>query len=196
MTNSIQITSSPHCSDDRERGATLIEAVLFSVIALGLVIGGIVFFEQASLSSRTNEAIRLMASLPSQIRALYQSQSSFGSDDISDLLISSKAVPVSMLEDTDTNAGFDAINNMFGGTVIATGASSQFTIALTKVPVEICARIVPFDSSGSGTIGTGIASISDGTDTDSDGFTSVEAAAFCEKNASGGEVDLTWTFNR
>ena len=196
MAHPIQSSDPADFPDNRERGATLIEAVLFSVIALGLVIGGIVFFEQASLSSRTNEAIRLMASLPSQVRALYQSQSSFGSDDIGDLLISSKAVPVSMLEDTDSDADFDAINNMFGGTVTATGANSQFTIKLTKVPVEVCSRMAPFDSSGSGTIGTGIASISDGTDTDTDGLTSVEAAAFCDKNASGGEVALTWTFDR
>ncbi len=196
MKNSTPLPLRAFRPEDRERGATLIEAVLFSVIALGLVIGGIVFFEQASLSSRTNDAIRLMASLPTQIRALYQSQSSFGSGSIVDLLISSKAVPVSMLEDTDTDSKFDAINNMFGGSVTATGAGSQFTIALSDVPVEVCSRMIPFDSSGSGTIGTGIASITDGTATDTDGLTSSEAAAFCEKNASGGEVSLTWTFDR
>ncbi|MDE0303325.1 MAG: type 4 pilus major pilin [Albidovulum sp.] len=196
MTHTNQFPGPSIFTDNRERGATLIEAVLFSVIALGLVIGGIVFFEQASLSSRTNEAIRLMASLPSQIRALYQSQSSFGTDDIGGLLISSKAVPVSMLEDTDSDSDFDEINNMFGGTVTATGAGSQFTIELSNVPVEVCSRMAPFDSSGSGTIGTGIASISDGTDTDADGLSSVEAAAFCDNNASGGEVTLTWTFDR
>ena len=40
------------------RGVTLIEAVLFISIALGLIVGGLVFFQQASLAARTNDAVR------------------------------------------------------------------------------------------------------------------------------------------
>ena len=44
----------PKFSTRRERGATLIEAVLFTVIAFGLITGGVVFFEQAFMSARTS----------------------------------------------------------------------------------------------------------------------------------------------
>lgn len=179
-----------------ERGATLIEAVLFTVIALGLVIGGIVFFEQASMSARTNEAVRMMASLQSQVRALFQSQPNFGTANIGDLLISANAVPSAMQNDADNDGANDSLVNAFGGDVTVTGATDQFEIELTDVPVNVCTRMAPFDELGNGVIGTGIAEISDGTDTDSDGLTAADAATFCETNAVGGEVDLTWTFDR
>ena len=179
-----------------ERGATLIEAVLFTVIALGLVIGGIVFFEQASMSARTNDAVRMMASLQSQVRALFQSQATFGTSEVSDLLISANAVPSSMQSDSDNDGDNDEIVNSFGGAVEVTGATKQFTIKMSKVPVDVCTRMAPFDDMGNGVIGTGIAKISDGTDDDSDGLSAADAATFCGTNATGGIVDLTWTFNR
>ncbi len=179
-----------------ERGATLIEAVLFTVIALGLVIGGIVFFEQASMSARTNEAVRMMASLQSQVRALFQSQPNFGTANIGDLLISANAVPSAMQNDADNDGANDSLVNAFGGDVTVTGATDQFEIEVTDVPVNVCTRMAPFDELGNGVIGTGIAEISDGTDTDADGLTAADAATFCETNAVGGEVDLTWTFDR
>jgi len=183
-------------SDGAERGATLIEAALFTVIALGIVIGGIVFFEQASNSARANDLVRTMAGLQSQVKALFQTQSSYGTAALTTVLISANAVPASMLDDADDDGTNDSIVNAFGGVVTVTGAGRQFTINLTKVPVDVCTRVVPFDEGGNGLIGNGIASVSDGTDTDTDGLTSAEAAAFCSKNATGGEVSLTWTFDR
>ncbi len=182
--------------DDAERGATLIEAALFTVIALGIVIGGIVFFEQASNSARANDLVRTMAGLQSQVRALFQTQSNYGTAALTSVLISANAVPASMLDDSNSDGTYDAIVNAFGGAVVVTGAGRQFTINLTKVPVDVCTRALPFDEGGNGLIGNGIASVSDGTDTDTDGLTSAEAAAFCSKNATGGEVALTWTFDR
>jgi len=57
----------------RRRGVTLIEAVLFISIALGLIVGGLVFFQQASLAQRTADAVRNISALASETRALYQS---------------------------------------------------------------------------------------------------------------------------
>ena len=181
---------------DLERGATLIEAALFTVIALGIVIGGIVFFEQASNSARANDLVRTMAGLQSQVKALFQTQSSYGTAALTSVLISANAVPASMLNDADNDGDYDSIVNAFGGAVTVTGAGRQFTINMTKVPVDVCTRAVPFDEGGNGLVGNGIASISDGTVTDSDGLTSTEAATFCSTNASNSEVALTWTFNR
>ena len=177
-----------------ERGATLIEAVLFTVIALGFVVGGIVFFEQASKSARTNDAVRMLAMLQSQVRAVFQSQATFGTASIVPLLITANAVPSSMQRDTNGDGDFDAIANHFGGEVKVTGAGLQFKIALTAVPVDVCTRIIPYDETGNGIIGTGIASVTDGTATDSNGLTASEAATFCSTNAVAGKVGLTWTF--
>ena len=181
---------------ESERGATLIEAVLFTVIALGTITGGLVLFEQASRSSRTNELIRSMTSLQSQVRTLNQTQSGFGTADMADMLILANAVPASLQRDTNDDGTSDALASPLGGALTVTGSGNDFTIEVEDVPVDICSRVASFDSVGNGVVGTGIRSISDGTDTDSDGLTASEAATFCNANASGGEVDLTWTFGR
>lgn len=185
-----------HVNKQSERGATLIEAALFTVIALGTIIGGIVFFQQASISAKTNELVRTLASLQTQVRALFQTQASFGTSGLNTLLITSNAVPSNILQDSDNDGDMDTLIHGFGGVITVTGATGQFTIAMTDVPVDVCTRIIAFDASGNGTIGSGIASVSDGTLTDSDGILSSAAAGFCTTNASSGEVSLTWTFNR
>ena len=200
MESSLNISNNPAgrgaAADAGERGATLIEAVLFTVVALGLVTGGVVMYEQASNSSRNNEIIRMIAALQSQVRALHQSQAGFGTADMADLLIASNAVPSSLQTDTDDDGDNDAIISPFGGDVTVTGATENFTIEVEEVPVGICSRILACDAAGNGTIGTGIVSVTDGTDTDSDGMTTDQAATFCTANDSGSEVDLTWTFSR
>jgi hypothetical protein len=42
----------------RNRAVTLIEAVLYISIALALIVGGLVFFQQASTAQKTNATIR------------------------------------------------------------------------------------------------------------------------------------------
>ncbi|MCY4005267.1 MAG: type 4 pilus major pilin [Rhodobacteraceae bacterium] len=179
-----------------ERGATLIEAVLFTVIALGLVTGGVVLYEQATKSARTNETVRMLTSLQSQVRALFQSQASFGTADLASVLIAANAMPSAFQKDSNSDGDNDALVSPFGSDVTVTGATSSFTVEIEDVPVDICARVVAFDASGNGLAGTGIISVSDGTATDSDGMTSAQAATFCTTNDSGGEVALTWTFGK
>ncbi len=184
------------CRHQDERGATLIEAVLFTVIALGLITGGIVFFEQASNSARTNALIRQIASLQTQVRSLHQTQADFGTAELTDLLIASNAVPSSQQRDSDGDGDADTIASTTGGTITVTGATARFTIEVEDIPVSICSRILPFDGLGNGPLGSGIVSVDDGTDTDTDGLTSAEAATFCTTNATDGEVGITWTFDR
>ncbi len=183
-------------SPEDERGATLVEAVLFTVIALGLVTGGVVLFEQASNSSKTNETIRMLTSLQSQVRALHQTQASFGTTDMASLLIASNAVPSALQTDTNSDGNKDTIISPTGGKVTVTGATANFTVEVEDLSVDICSRITAFDANGNGTIGTGIVSVSDGTATDNDGLNSSETAGFCTANDISGEVDLIWTFSR
>jgi hypothetical protein len=53
------------------RGVTLIEAVLFIAVALGLIVGGLVFYQQASLAARVNEQTRLFSSMYAEVNALF-----------------------------------------------------------------------------------------------------------------------------
>lgn len=53
------------------RGVTLIEAVLFIAVALGLIVGGLVFYQQATLAARVNEQTRLFSSMYAEVNALF-----------------------------------------------------------------------------------------------------------------------------
>ncbi|MBL4541866.1 MAG: hypothetical protein JKP97_08670 [Rhodobacteraceae bacterium] len=54
----------------RRRGVTLIGAVLFIAVALGVIIGGLVFYQQASTAAMTRNTIQQLTAYGSEIRAL------------------------------------------------------------------------------------------------------------------------------
>lgn len=54
------------------RGVTLIEAVLYIAVALGLIVGGLVFYQQASRAAEWQDVRRGIEAVNSEVRALYQ----------------------------------------------------------------------------------------------------------------------------
>ncbi len=56
----------------RYRGVTLIEAVLFISIAMGIIVGGLQFYQQASTALRTEQTVRLATSLVAETHSLYR----------------------------------------------------------------------------------------------------------------------------
>ena len=138
------------------RGVTLIEAILFISIALGLIVGGIVFYNQANTASTTNDAARNINAMASEIRSLYSGQADFDGLDAA-TLINAGAVPANLVNGT-------TINNEFPGgsyTVGPTGTgNAQFYIQSNGIETAVCARLGVFnDSTDQGAVGTGIAEI-------------------------------------
>jgi hypothetical protein len=129
----------------RARAVTLIEAVLFISIALGLIVGGLVFFQQASLAQRTSDTVRLVSALVTEARALGRST---GGGIDRDVLIAAGAVPSSAIDQ-----GSGTIVSPWGGVInvqtpTAAGfpASNDVLVYLEDIPPRLCARIVGFDS--------------------------------------------------
>ena len=156
------------------RGVTLIEAVLFISIALGLIVGGLVFFQQASLAARINDAVRSLSGMASETRAAYRTQQTFAGL-TETVLISSGAVPSSQVRvNPVAGAGEGAtafpniIVNEWNNRVTirpnaaATPAGStvnQFLeITYTDIPVAACTRLATA-TGGNGPIGPGIVSV-------------------------------------
>ena len=193
----------------RRRGVTLIEAVLFISIALGLIVGGIVFFQQASTAQRTNDAVRNVSSLASETRALYQSQENFAGV-TEQTLIDAGAVPSSIVNNGQ-------LRNEWGGSielfpVNASGtADDGFMIVYTNAPVTACTRLISFQATGQGVLGSDISHVriidnsadvatarglvqaanwgDVGNATDADGVTPGEAATFCSRDDAAGDDD-------
>jgi hypothetical protein len=63
------------------RGVTLIEAVLFISVALGLIVGGLVFFQQARLAAQTQDLIRLTNAIVTEVRVVYGRQRATDGED-------------------------------------------------------------------------------------------------------------------
>ena len=208
MTSLSTLARAARLGTARKRGVTLIEAVLYISIALALIVGGLVFFQQASLAQRTNSAVRNISAIASETRGLYQGQNSF--DGFTQAaLINAGAVPSSLIGGT---AASPTLVNEWGGTVTAasTGATdtppdSGFTVTYPSLPTAACVRLTSTDLSGTGRVGSGIRSISFKLPTGT--FASevlpaanalspsaVAAATLCGQ--TGGIVDVRWTFNR
>jgi hypothetical protein len=148
------------------RGVTLIEAVLFISIALGLIVGGLVFFQQASLAARTNDAVRSLSSIASETRAAYRTQDSFAGLNAT-VLINSGAVPSSQISgggivnewnQAVTIGPSAAALPVFSGATNTGLANRFFEIVYTNVPEAACTRLVTA-SDGNGPIGPGIVAV-------------------------------------
>ena len=146
----------------RLRAVTLIEAVLFISIALGLIVGGLVFFQQATLSARVTSQARSVASIVAELRNLLRNVET--TDSVLDpLLIAAGAVPAEQVAATPTDVRFLGVVPSSLLTSWGTPLSAYFTaggepdagttqvrIALFGLPVEACSRLSIVTEGGSG----------------------------------------------
>lgn len=204
----------------RKRGVTLIEAVLYISIALALIVGGLVFFQQASLAQRTNGAVRNISAIASEVRALWSQENTFnGVTDVA--LIRAGAVPSSLVDSSVTP---NVLRNEWAAVIgIAASpvqgslaAGTGFTVRYNNVPEAACVRLTSADVTGSGRVGSGIRSVAFGaggtassppgtpvlvantaTTPPSANLTPSLVAGLCRTAAgSGTTVDIEFTFNR
>lgn len=179
----------------RQRGISLIEGILYLVLALSLVVGGIILFQNAQLSNRVTETARGVVAIASETRALYQNSTSFGAadGDLNGVLINAGAVPLNFQGDGGIRHPWGGDVNVIGS---PTGFGEQFfAIELVGVPTDACIRIATVDGSGQGTLGVGIAAVEFGGGTTlaiEDGPIDVAAA---ETNCDGA-TGLTVTYTR
>ena len=149
----------------RFRAVTLIEAVLYISISLALIVGGLVFFQQANTAARTSATIRQLSALVAETRVLIKGQplntvlsaNVFASDalDITAYLISAGAVSPDMVSSATT------LKNPFGGTVSVTagrfGPNDLILISVTGIPQSVCTRLLTGARDGANTANTAVA---------------------------------------
>jgi type II secretory pathway pseudopilin PulG len=214
MTSLSTLARAARLGTPRKRGVTLIEAVLYISIALALIVGGLVFFQQASLAQRTNSAVRNISAVASEVRSLYQQSNSFaGVDEVT--LINAGAVPSGIIDNTTDPA---TLKNEWGGFVQVASApavapfpaDSGFTVTYRGVPEAACTRLTSTDASGTARVGSGVrfiafglpnAALAGGTapvdpTTGLPALTPSDVADFCRPDNSTGTVDIMFTFNR
>ena len=152
------------------RGVTLIEAVLFIAVALGLIVGGLVAFQQAQLAARTNQAARSLSAIASEVRAQYRRQPDFVGVSTA-VLIRAGGVPVDDLNPNEQrilnewNGGIVVSPNKFSGIALAIDADATtapvgryFEIEYREVPEGACSRLARAKD-GVGAFGPGLVAI-------------------------------------
>ncbi len=155
----------------RCRAVILIEAVLYISVAFALIVGGLVFFQQASLSARVNNQVRVLSSIMVEIRALLNTsgwQITFDGGDIvglyvlDDVLIASGSVPGSIINPSPVPPGWYRLRNEWNGDLQLftdyddASRGNVLELTLWGGPVAACARLVTKDASGSGVLTDGI----------------------------------------
>jgi F0F1-type ATP synthase assembly protein I len=145
----------------RRRAVSLIEGVLYLVIALAVIIGGIVFFQQSQLSNAVTDTARAAVGISSQIRALYQNQITFGDNvDLTAAAVKSGAVPSNFI---GGNTDDSIVHSFNGGAVAITGLGRGFVMTYTGISSPACQRMAVMDETGAGPMGIGMAGVTIGS---------------------------------
>jgi hypothetical protein len=151
----------------RCRAVTLIEAVLYIAIALALIIGGLLFFQQADLSQRSTSQMRSLGSIIAETKTIFAEKPELidiASDGdplvqaavIDNVLIINGSVPVNaVFADAPPNRlGWPSpIRHGWGGALNVLlanrdGRVPHFLIYLENIPSEVCLRLSSLTSSG------------------------------------------------
>ncbi len=149
---------------------TLIEAVLYIAVALALIVGGLVFFQQASTAQKTSATIRQLSALLAETRVMVKgypldeitnpSLLSSTTLDITAFLITAGAAPSDMIASATT------LSNPFGGTTSVNAAvlpwGPTMLVTLTNVPRSACTRLLTGTSGVSGSLEGGSTVVSTG----------------------------------
>jgi hypothetical protein len=157
----------------RFRSVTLIEAVLFISIALGVIVGGLVFFRQAQTASRTMETVRLFQAILTESKVLIRSGLRITVNNtprLDPILVASGAVPTSVVNENGQ------IRVPWGSHMVLRTAAllDRSFIAMspswpapgepwTPFPTEICTRIIVTDENGMGPLGHEIVAVGRGS---------------------------------
>lgn len=137
------------------RGVTLIEAVLYISVALALIVGGVVFYQQASAAQKTSAAIRQFSAIVAETRTLYVNnpfQSVLtgitppAGSAIGTALIAAGAVPEQYAKAGSLDGAPTSLINPWGGATEVYGTtigSDPYLVMVTgDVPVSACPRLI------------------------------------------------------
>jgi Tfp pilus assembly protein PilE len=121
-------------AESRQAGASLVEAVLFLVIVVVILLGIFALFSGAFSSSKVQTEMSYMQTLAGDVESLYATNHDYGASDITATLTSTKNAPTPMI------VGATLVNS-WGGQVTVTGASTVFVISSASVPQKECIQL-------------------------------------------------------
>ncbi len=129
-------------------------------MALALIVGGLVFYQQASMAARVNRVTSTASSLISETRALAVQNGSWSPlpGILETVLIAQGSVPQSALDETKPLG--QRIRHPWDSNMMVSiqdyGAITYLNFSLWSVPVAVCTRLAWFDGRGTGAFASNI----------------------------------------
>lgn len=167
----------------KQAGFSLLELLLVVGVGALLLLAGIGTYRLVTQGTSANEAVRVLTTLKEKTQRAFQGQSSYGtaSADLVPTLVTMRAFPAGVLDDSDTP------RHSWGDTIAVTvNADTQmFDITFNNVPDDACVNLgTTFDT--------------DDTDFDSlsvngGDVTSMDATTLAGV-CTAGDNDLVWSF--
>jgi len=145
----------------RRRGVTLIEAVLYIAVSLALIVGGLVFFQQASVLSRINQSVYVLASIVAEARAVSVEGTVSVANGLKfeNVLFIRGSIPQSNWDATKPSGqrlklpfegSYAFMNVSFGG-----GLADEILLNMVNIPLSMCIRVGANANTG-GLLGAGV----------------------------------------
>lgn len=148
----------------RKRGVSLIEGVLYLVISLSILVGGISFFKQAQRANDRTELARGLISISTGVRELYSNAKGVDEDvDLTLALAKSGWVPESFLNVNSVTNQLEIINPSSEASapglnkIFVYGMMEMFEVTLWDVTLDTCLYFMNLDADGSGPAGINLA---------------------------------------
>jgi len=121
-------------ANSRQAGASLIEAVLFLVIVVVVILGVFALFTGAFSTSKIQNEMNYVQTLSGNVESLYATNHNYGTADITASLVSTKDAPTPMIVGT-------GLVDSWGGAVTVAGVTNDFTITYNAVPQKECIQL-------------------------------------------------------
>ncbi len=129
----------------RRRGVTLIEAVLYIAISLALIVGGLVFYQQASVRSRTAAVVRIYSALIAEARIVRAEANSLNDSSFEDVINARGSIPPENWDATRPEGQRLRLPfpNMYAsiGVDLSPGFGTQIILQQHNMPVSLCSRL-------------------------------------------------------
>lgn len=120
----------------KQAGLTLIEmGVSLAIFAL-VIAGALSLYQMNANAQKANQLISDITGLRGAVKGWYAQAGNYGTGSLNSILISAKKIPSTMIVSGST------INHVANGTVVVSGASANFTIALSNIATDICTDLV------------------------------------------------------
>ncbi|MFB9288472.1 type 4 pilus major pilin [Pseudoduganella plicata] len=121
----------------RQRGASLLEAIAYLGIAAVVVLGAVSLLNGAFGSAKSNQLSEEVVALRTAVRKLYMGQS-YPVASLIPSLILANAVPATLARGTAAGT----LSNSWGGAVTVAGTATGFTITYNAIPQDVCINLI------------------------------------------------------